>query len=121
MYCIYEILYYNNVTQCYINILILDRAPNSNDPLNQITQRIHFPKLSPFDVYSKCNENAKTSNTCGIVLLNQNNNIATIQDLPEIFTWLNQNNYKINTELTHIMENKQSTATKKFICYITKK
>ena len=55
MYCIYEILYYNNVTQCYINILILDRAPNSNEPLNQITHRIHFPKLSPFDVYSKCN------------------------------------------------------------------
>ena len=84
-------------------------------PLRYITQRKHMPKLSYFQTYGPC----CTDNKCIWVIMNPNNTheMLSIKDIPNLFTFLIQNNYTINTDVTKIMQ-KSSVKLDKLICFI---
>ena len=94
--------FYKSVDQCYVRTISLDRMPEPNEPINQIVKRVRFEKLSPFQEGSECNP----LKTCGYVLLkpgSQCGEMATLNDIPLVFTWLFQNGYVVDTSITQMM------------------
>ena len=73
-------------------------------PLNQIVKRVTIPKLSQFQQATACN----SIQTCGNVLIKPGcscTDYAIEEDLPTI-TFLAQNHYTINTNVTQMLNQK---------------
>ena len=93
---------YQNI---YSNILTLSQIPKG--PISKITRQIKVPKLSPF----------QTSTNCVYVLTNINpinsNSWMVEDDIPSVLSYLQLNNYKIETEHTEIMIRTNNTISQK--------
>ena len=72
-------------------------------------------KLSQFQTPGSC----YTDNKCIWVIMNPNNTheMLEIIDIPNLFSFLIENGYKINTDITKIMQ-KSSVKIDKLICFI---
>jgi hypothetical protein len=92
-----------------------------NGPLRRLVQRIRFPPLSEF----KINNNDIRNNLCGLALLSlrNNNTIMTVNEIPDLFSFLLARGYKIDTSLTKMMNNSdvrfQTDNANKVICFVT--
>lgn len=106
--------FYKSSTQCYIKVLIIDRAPDKTSNINKIVKQVKFDKLSPFDTNNR-------DNMCGFVMLNPVNlcEYATIDEIPIVFNWLIQNNYIIDTSITQMMNQGKVTMSNQLVCFIT--
>ena len=110
-YCISSQPFYDSYNECYKNILIIKPTPK-NTQLSTIVKRIQIPKLSPFQ---------ESSQQCAHAIYKINNNceLMTPDDIPELFNYLINNNYKIDTYITKMMNGSDVKMTNKLICFIT--
>lgn len=119
-YSLLSIPFYKSVNQCYVKAISIDRMPGSNEPIKQIVRQVRFEKLSPFQEGSECNP----IKTCGNVLLkpgSQYGEMATLDDIPLIFTWLFQNGYNVDTSITQMMNQGEVRMSNPIIGFISKK
>ena len=116
-YSISSIPFYDNIEQTYKHIYIIDRNPN--DPsLSKIIRQIMTPSLSSF---------LPNSNLCVYSILNPNDVSQYLQlgQEPALFSYLMQNSYTINTQLTDIIHNNArqnniSNVNSQLLCLISK-
>jgi len=106
--------FYDNINQCYKNIVIIDRKPTG--PLSQIVKSLHTPRLSPFDQPSPCCPVDRCIKA--IYKINNTSELMSPNDIPSLFGFLTQNGYTINTALTTMMNESQVKMTNKLICFI---
>lgn len=88
--------------QMYISALTLNAMPDG--PLSKLIKVYNAPKLSPFH----------SPNNCTYVIMkypNGNKSISTNwmleEDIPSVFSYLQANNYNIDTSLTKLMNHSQ--------------
>tara|TARA_B100001057_G_C22325462_1_gene747395 strand:+ start:72 stop:431 length:360 start_codon:yes stop_codon:yes gene_type:complete len=86
-------------TNCYKRIFTIDRQPLG--PLKNLVKQIQNPKLSEFQTFNSCGERK----SCVLAIYNPDNlfNLLTINEQPRLLTFLNQNNYTVDTNITKIM------------------
>jgi hypothetical protein len=97
--------YYDTINQCYYNIITVNIEPSG--PLSKFVKRTQFAPLSPFKYPSQCSK----INNCSLAIIstflydscNYCNNLLTTDNTPELFNWLIDNGYTINTSLTKMM------------------
>ena len=117
MYTLSSQTIYDNVTEQYRNIYVLDRKPSGD--LEQIVRLMHVPKLSPFqDVH----HNRCGSSRCIYAVYNpdQPSELLCIDEIATLFSWLMQQNYTIDTALSHMMNESKVKFKKRFVCFIKK-
>ena len=103
-FAIYLEPFYNSILQTYQDVVTLDLIPST--PLCDRVSIVNFPKLSPFSERRGC---------VPVILQSDKNNIMTRDDLPELFSYLLDNGYAVNTEITSILHNQK----RELIAYIT--
>lgn len=115
--------YYNTYTKCYQNIVTINMIPEG--PLKKHVRQIKFNRLSPFDE-SCCTQ----SPACGLVLVdflpyakntcNGCQNYMSPDSIPNLFSYLTANRYKIDTSLTKMMNTSEiSLSDRRIIAFIT--
>lgn len=107
VYTLYISPYYDSIKECYFNVITIDREPNG--PLREITKKKQYNSLSPFqsNTYSNCTY--KNNSCVNIIYHPENKNeILHVEDISILYTFLLQNNYKIDTELTNMISFTQS-------------
>jgi hypothetical protein len=107
--------YYDTYNKCYKNILVINAFPQG--PLASLVKKIQTPKLSPFKQSSPCCpiENCvyaihKIDNLCELM---------DPDDIPNLFSYLIEYGYKIDTSLTKMMNTSDIKTTNKLLCYIS--
>ena len=107
--------FYDNINQCYKNIVTIDREPTG--PLTQIVKSLHTPWLSPFSQPGPC----CPVNNCikAIYKVNNASELMSPDDIPALFGFLTQNGYTIDTALTTMMNESQVKMSNKLICFIS--
>lgn len=121
--------YYDNINQCYQNIIVINRYPEG--PLRKITRRIQFHRLSPFQEPSSCNP----IQNCGLALQSLKiygydfpsyktcqtgcGCFMTPDEIPDLFSFLLSSGYQIDTSITNMM-NKSDVrlSDSRIICFI---
>ena len=103
--------YYNPCSQCYYNIITMNLPPRG--PLLKLTKRITMYPLSPFKTPGDCGR----IQTCGLALRtlrgfgnfcnNNNNNLCsdlmTVDEIPDLFSFLMSHGYKVDTSITKML------------------
>ena len=114
IYSLSSIPYYDSIKQEYRNILMLNKMPTG--PLASIVKNVTLNKLSPFDV---------NTNTCprpkcviGITNINNSQELMCIDGLPELFEYLLNNGYTIDTSITKILQKAKVKMWGELICAI---
>ena len=111
----------NTSDSYYNNIVTINVIPNG--PLRRFVRKTKFPPLSEFkyNEYGVDNRN----NLCGLALLSLRNNgrLMLVNEIPDLFSFLLANGYKIDTSLTKMMNNSdvrfQTNNANKVICFVT--
>ena len=121
-YCITSETYYDNINICYKNIFIINNMPKG--PLSEIVRQLHMPEASAFTSSYKRRKcvnaiyriNEETHNNCDNC---DKNNLMNPDDIGSLFNFLLQNNYKIDTSLTNMMNKSDVKQTNKLVCFIS--
>lgn len=92
-------------TYQYQTIVTLDYPEG---PIQSRILRINAPSLSPFQTFS---------NNCKYVLTKENG-YMTKEDIPEVFSYLVQNGYTIDTSLTKLLQPITKTGNRTMICMV---
>lgn len=105
--------------KCYKNIIVINMIPEG--PLHVLTRRMKLEKLSPFKTQDMgCSQN----NICNYVIQSIHNNqeLMCLQELPTLFTYLNENGYTINTRVTSMIHDNNiqlnTETSNKIICFL---
>jgi len=110
--------YYDSVHQCYTKVLKIDRTPLTI-PHSTNLKRIHSTPLSPFQTNLSCDT---TYLPCKYVFLNPGTDrLAQLNDVPNVFQWLRQHGYLIDTALTTMMHQGDVKGNDLLLCFITSK
>jgi hypothetical protein len=125
MYSLVGAPFYDEIYQCYKKIIRINKFPTG--ALKQIVKRIRSPRLSRFDVYDGYNNcgnscNSKTFNPpCIYVVCNPNapNHFLTVDELPDLMTFLVNNGYTIDTSITKMLMKSNVKPSNDLICYIS--
>ncbi len=96
-YAIFSRPYYDPYEQRYKNILTINKKPVGD--LEKITRRVKFLPLSPFKRLHK--------EVCGYGICLEDNKLSTTDEIPELFSFLMTNGYKIDTILTKMMNDSE--------------
>ena len=99
MYLISKQLYLDKLNKCYKTIIIINSKPEGE--LKKITTNIKLNKLtSNGTLYGCCNKNL-----CVYAFVSIKNccKFMCIEELPELITYLTNNNYKIDYQLTKLL------------------
>lgn len=112
--------YYDYVKQCYRNILVLNNEPVGS--LKNIVKRLNPPKLSEFNYLTRENE-CCYKRKCIYVITDINNGeeFMCVDDIPELFSFLVNNGYTIDTSTTKILQKSPVKLTNPLICFISYK
>jgi len=114
--------YYDNVTQCYKNILVLNKEPVG--PLKTIIKRINPSKLSDI------NNTDYTYNTCcdepkciyAICDINNYNQLMHVDDISNLFEYLINHGYTVDTSITNMFQKSSVKLSRgPMICFISYK
>lgn len=90
--------YYDINCQNYINIIRINMIPEG--PLRSYVRRLKLHPLSPFQKNNNYNE----SNLCIYALVSfSNNQYMSPNNIPNLFSFLANNGYKIDTSITKMM------------------
>lgn len=112
--------YYDKYNQCYKNIMTVNAEPQG--PFKQLVRKITFPKLSPFQVNSPCNPIEK----CGFAIYNlepsyscnkSDCNLMTPNEIPYLVSFLQQNGYQIETQITNMLNQSSIKLTNKQLAF----
>ena len=117
IYQIKKDIYYDSYNKCYKKLIVISPTPNfSTEPyLQKITKLLHTEKISPYKINNNCCEREN----CKYAFIDEYNNYLTINDLPHLFSLLTTNGFKIETEITKMMQD-SSVKIKELICFISK-
>ncbi len=121
MYSLVGAPFYDERNQCYKKIIRINKFPSGPGPLKQIVKRVRSPRLSHFDVYSyDCGFNAFNP-PCIFVLCNplSPHQFLTVDELPELMSFLIDNGYKIDTSITKMLMKSNVKPSNDLICYIS--
>ena len=117
LFVLYSRPFLDRYDQCYKNIITLNVLPNG--PLRAFVRRAHFPCLSQFKE-PLCEER------CGFALKKFGYNgehWMTVNDVPDLFSFLVLHGYKIDTSLTKMMNTSDvrfhTENANKIICFVT--
>jgi hypothetical protein len=112
--------YYDYVNQCYRNILVLNNEPVG--PLKSIVKRLNPPKLSEFNYLSYDNDCCyKQKCIYAICDVNNHNELMCVDDIPNLFAYLVNNDYKLDTSTTKMLQISPVKLTNPLICSISYK
>jgi hypothetical protein len=123
MYSLVGAPFYDERYQCYKKIIRINKFPTG--ALKQIVKRVRSPRLSHFDVYNNSCGNGCNSNTfnpqCILVVCNPNapNHFLTVDELPDLMTFLVNNGYTIDTSITKMLMKSNVKPSNDLICYIS--
>lgn len=105
--------YLDKHTECYKNIITINTTPKG--PLGSFVTRIRLPVLSKFQVSSPCYPEQK----CALSLRSfHDNGPMTLEELPDLFSFLTENQYNINTQLTKILK-REETGKRDTIAFVS--
>ena len=109
IYSISYITYPDNAYN-YKNILVIDKLPIG--PLLPYIKQINYPinRVSAF--------RSKSDTNCIYAILGKNNELVTLENLIDFFTFCKENNYTIDTSLTQMINSESKINN--LICYINK-
>ena len=107
--------YYDTYNTCYKNILVINIFPQG--PLAKLVKKIQTPKLSPFKQSSPC----CPIENCVYAIYKMDNltELMNPDDIPNLFSYLIENGYKIDTSITKMMNSSDIKTTNKLLCYIS--
>ena len=95
--------------QTYVSALTLNAMPDG--PLSKTVKIYNTPKLSPFQTFTNT---ISSYDNCTYILMKYpkgNKSISTnwmlSEDIPAVFSFLQANNYNIDTSLTKLMNHSQ--------------
>jgi hypothetical protein len=123
-YTLYSRPYLDTLERCYKNIVTISSFPKG--PLSSYVTKIKFNKLSPFKQPGPCSN----VQNCGLVLTSLKNvcynncsNLMVVDEVPNLFSLLLSNGYKIDTSITKMLNNSDlafnTENENKIICLIT--
>ena len=121
MYSLVGAPFYDERNQCYKKIIRINKFPQGPGPLQQIVKRVRSPRLSRFDVFSNnCGINAFNP-PCIFVICNplSPHEFLTVDELPELMSFLIDNGYKIDTSITKMLMKSNVKPSNDLICYIS--
>lgn len=105
--------YLDKHTECYKNIVTINTAPKG--PLGNFVTRIRLPILSKFQVSSPCCPEQK----CALSLRSfYGHGPMTLEELPDLFSFLTENQYNINTQVTKILK-REETGKRDTIAFVS--
>lgn len=99
VYSLYKRIYLDKINKQYKTIISIDRTPIGI--LNKYIKKINNNKLSEFSV-----NNNYCYNNCILAILNDNNELLCIEELPSFISFLISNNYKIDYKLSKLLTSK---------------
>ena len=102
MFAISSQPYYDSRNQCYKNIVTINQKPKG--PLAALVVNVKFQPLSPFKQPSPCAQ----ATVCGLGLKSLDTrcgcgDLMTVDEIPNLFSFLVTNGYKIDTSITKMM------------------
>lgn len=126
--------FYDQYNQCYKNIMMVNSEPIG--PLRAFVRRTQLPRLSPFQREGPCNPIPRCAlaiQTLRGIGLNygqytgrnccSNNsgcNLMTPDEIPELISFLTQNGYQIETQITNmLLQNDIKLSNKKIAFTVT--
>ena len=133
MYSIVGAPFYDERNQCYKKIIRINKMPTGN--LTHIVKRIRSPRLSHFDTYGGsggnggnggngdcCGSGLNGFNPPGIFAIfnpNHKNKLLTVDELPDLMTFLVDNGYTIDTSITKMLMKSNVKPSNDLICYVS--
>ena len=124
MYSIVGAPFYDERNQCYKKIIRINKMPTGN--LTHIVKRIRSPRLSHFDTYGGngdcCGSGSNGFNPpCIFAIFNPNhkNKLLTVDELPDLMTFLVNNGYTIDTSITKMLMKSNVKPSNDLICYVS--
>jgi len=113
LYVITAIPYFDRPNKRYIKIMKINNIPQRG-PLSQHIIHINTPRLSPFE-----DQTMRTS-SCVYVIKSLSNpaNYMEVDETPDLFAYLLENGYTINTEVTRIFQKSNIKLKDDILCYI---
>ena len=119
MYTLTTQPYLDHCNPYYKNIVTINIPPEG--PLKYFVRRIKFPPLSKFQVTSQYKP-------CGFALVSLsqgcnpgfcNNTLMTPNEIPDLFSFLTEHNYVIDTSITKMMNTSEVKLTNSnILCFI---
>lgn len=108
VYIISSQLHYDGIKGCYMRIMTIDRKPSG--PLANLTRTLRASSLSPFKDMSPCCE----TDHCALALYSvASGTILQPCDQAILLTFLIQNGYTIDAEVTKILQNNRIKSSNK--------
>ena len=133
MYSIVGAPFYDERNQCYKKIIRINKMPTGN--LTHIVKRIRSPRLSHFDTYGGSGGNGGNGGNgdcrgsglngfnppCIFAIFNPNhkNKLLTVDELPDLMTFLVDNGYTIDTSITKMLMKSNVKPSNDLICYVS--
>jgi len=110
-------VFLDTFNQCYKNIVVINLPPEG--PIGKIVRRVQMPPLSPFNTPGPC----LSKNSCALALLSLRGGCCGLMsddEIPDLFSYLLSNGYRIDTSLTKMMNQSEVKINdNKILCFIT--
>ena len=110
----------------YTNIVVINSIPEG--PLRMFVRRVQLPRLSPFHTNHTNNTNNNQSygssrtRACALALvlpLAAENRFVNVNDIPYLFQFLTTNGYKIDSNITNMMNRSDvRLSNETILCFI---
>ena len=113
LYSLQQQPFYDSFNQSYRQILTINRMPEG--PLKQRVKRVHNPRLSPFQFPQP--QSCPQPN-CIFALYDNCGQLMCIDQLPNLFQYLVENEYNFDYQLTEMMEKSKVKTDGTLLCYI---
>ena len=112
--------FYDQYNQCYMNIMSVNMMPKG--PLQNFVRRLQMPKLSPYQGDSVCDPIEK----CALAIFNvevpgsingNTRNLMHTSAIPNLVSFLLNNGYQFETQITNMLTASGITQTNKRLCF----
>jgi len=115
MFFLYSTIYLDTIENTYKRIITIKPEPRKETDITlyNIIKHIHIQKNSPF---------SSNENRCliGIKSFENNFKLLDVEEYEELISYLYENNYKIEKNVTKIFNNIVTNNSKKLLCTIVK-
>jgi hypothetical protein len=107
--------FYDSFKECYRKVITINKEPTG--PLKTYTKRVSPPKLSPFKERNIC---CPESSCIHIIMsLTNPNEYLCVDDVPNLFSYLIDNGYTIDTSITKMMNESDVKMNNSLLCFIS--